>query len=141
LEATEVILANGHINIQATHRTTLEITEDADLSKNGDCIIAVSASKALTDFDPKFKKLLQRENAELTILIQAGEVAEVVNAFGSSRLVLTHQRDMVIRKSGYICKRTLAIKADKAALGLSRKLVNKLKDPKQEVKITLTVRA
>ena len=141
MEATEVILANGHINIQATHRTTLEITEDADLSKNGDCIIAVSASKALTDFDPKFKKLLQRENAELTILIQAGEVAEVVNAFGSSRLVLTHQRDMVIRKSGYICKRTLAIKADKAALGLSRKLVNKLKDPKQEVKITLTVRA
>lgn len=141
MEATEGILANGHTNIQATHRTTLEITGDADLSKNGDCIIAVSASKALTDLDPKFKKLLQRENAELTILIQAGEVAEVVNAFGSSRLTLTHQRDMVIRKSGYICKRTLAIKADKAALGLSRKLVNKLKDPKQEVKITLTVRA
>lgn len=141
MEATEVILANGHTNIQATYRTTLEITEDADLSKNGDCIIAVSASKALTDFDPKFKKLLQRENAKLTILIQAGEVAEVVNAFGSSRLVLTHQRDMVIRKSGYICKRTLAIKADKAALDLSKKFVNKLKDPKQEVKITLTVRA
>ena len=141
MEATEVILANGHANIQATHRTTLEITEDADLSKNGDCVIAVSASKALTDFDPKFKKLLQRENSELTILIQAGEVAEVVNAFGSSRLVLTHQRDVVIRRSEYICKRTLAIKADKAALGLSRKLVNKLKDPKQEVKITLTVRA
>lgn len=141
MEATEVILANGHTNIQAAHRTTLEITEDTDLSKNGDCIIAVSASKALTDLDPKFKKLLQRENAKLTILIQAGEVAEVVNAFGSSRLVLTHPRDMVIRKSGYICKRTLAIKADKAALDLSRKLVNKLKDPKQEVKITLTVRA
>ncbi len=138
---TEVIFANGHANIQATHRTTLEITKDPELSKNGDCIIAVSASKALTDFDPKFKELLLTENAKLTILIQAGKVGDVVNAFGSSRLILTHLRDMVIRKSEYTCKRTLAIKADKAARDLSSELVKKLKDPKQRVKITLMVRA
>lgn len=141
MEVTEVIFANGHANIQAAHRTTLEITKDADLSKNGDCIIGVSANKTLTDLDPKFKELLKIENARLTITIQAGDVSDVVNAFGSSELILTDPKDMVIRRSKHICKRTLAIKADKAAWNLSRELVSKLKDPKQKMKITLTVRA
>jgi hypothetical protein len=35
--------------------------------------------------------------------------------------------------------RTLAVQADKAALDLSRDLVEKLKNPKQKVKITLEV--
>ena len=44
---------------------------------------------------------------------------------------------MVIRKSSYICNRTLAIKADKAAADLSRSLVEKLRKPKQNVEIKL----
>ena len=46
---------------------------------------------------------------------------------------------MVIRKSDYVCERTLAVGADKAANDLSRALVEKLKNPKQEVRISLTV--
>jgi len=53
---------------------------------------------------------------------------------------LTHPTDMIIRKSNYICSRTLAIQAGKAACDLSRKLVEKLKNPKQKVKITMNVR-
>jgi hypothetical protein len=73
------------------------------------------------------------------MLIEAGDIVEVVNAFGSVRLILTHPTDMVARKSNYICSRTLAIRADKAACDLSRRLVEKLKNQKQKVKITLTV--
>jgi len=140
MEVTEIILGYGHENIQATHKTTFEITKEAQLSRRGDCIIAVSANKTMTDFSSEFKENLHEEKAKIIILIEAGDAAEVVNAFGSPRLILTHRTDMVVRKSNYICNRTLAIQADKAACDLSRKLAEKLRNPKQKVKITLTVR-
>jgi len=140
MEITETILAFGHANIQAIHKSTLEITKEAELSKRGDCIIAVSANKTLTNLSPQFLNNLRTENARIRIVIEVGEISDTVNAFGSSRLLLAHSRDMVIRKSDYICSRTLAIKADKAACDLSRELVEKLKNPKQKVKIMLTVK-
>jgi len=140
MEITEIILAYGHKNIQATHKLTLEITKEAKLSKRGDCIIAVSADKAMADLSSEFKENLRKENAKITMLIEAGEAADVVNAFGRPQLILTHPTDMVVRKSNYLCSRTLAVQADKAACDLSRKLVEKLKNPNQEVKITLTVK-
>jgi hypothetical protein len=139
MKIVEVISAYGHENIQATHKSTFEITKEKNLSRKGDCIIAVSANKALKDLSVDFKKHLLKESAKITMLIKADGVAEVVKASGSPRLILTHPTDIVVRKSDYICTRTLAVKADKAACDLSRMLVDKLKNPRQKVKITLTV--
>lgn len=139
MRITETILAYGHENIQATHRSTFEITKDARLSEKGDCVIAVSADKSMADLSPEFKKKLRKENAKVLILIETEEEAEVVNASGSQRLILTHPTDIVVRKSGYICSRTLAIQADKAACDFSRKFIERLRNPEQRVKITLTV--
>jgi hypothetical protein len=140
-EIREVIFGCGHKNIQATHKTTLEFTEDTHLSKKGDCIVAVAADKALADLSTEFKENLRKPHAKLIILIEAGGVIEQVNAHGSPRLILTHPMDMVIRKSDYVCNRTLAVHADKAAQDLSKALVEKLKNPEQKVKITLIARA
>ncbi len=140
LEIREVIFARGHENVLATHKTTFEITKEALLSEKGDCIIAVSADKALADLSFKFKDWLKRENAKISILIEADNIKEAVSAFGSPKLILSHSTDMVVRKSSYVCDRTLAVKADKAACDLSRKLVEKLRNPRQKVKITLTVK-
>jgi len=140
MEMTEIVFAYGHRNIQATHKSTLEITREAQLSKKGDCIIAVSAEKAVADLSQEFKEKLREKNARISMLIEAGEVAEVVNAFGNPRLILTHPTEMVVRKSSYVCSRTLAIQADKAAWELSREFVERLRNPKQKVKITLTVK-
>jgi hypothetical protein len=134
-------LARGHENILATHETTLEITKEAHLSKKGDCIIAVGANKAIDDLSIRFKEILRKDGARLTILVQAGEATETINACGDSQLILAHPTDIVVRKTDYICNRTLAIQADKSACELSRKLVRKLRNPEQEVKITLTVKA
>jgi hypothetical protein len=73
----------------------------------------------------------------LTVLIEADGIAAEIHASGSSRLILSHPTDMVLRKSDYICSRTIAINADKAAIDLPRELAEKLKNPKQTVKITL----
>jgi hypothetical protein len=139
-DVREVIFGYGHENIQATHRTTLEFTKDKHLSKKGDCVVTVAADKALADLSAEFKENLRKPHAKLTILIEFDGFIEQVNAHGSPRLILTHPTDMVIRKSDYGCNRTLAIHADKAAQDLPRDFVEKLKNPKQKVKITLEVR-
>jgi hypothetical protein len=140
-EHKEVIVGYGHPNIQATHKTTLEFTKDPHLSKKGDCIVAVAADKALADLSAAFKENLSKPHAKLTVTIEADGLSEQVTAHGSSQLILSHPTEMVLRKSDYVSSRTLGIRADKAAIDLSRALVEKLKNPSQKVKITLTVRA
>jgi hypothetical protein len=135
-----VIHAKGHGNILATHPTTLEFTREDNLSRRGNCIIAVSADKSMLDFRPAFKEMLRRENAGLTILIEAGGITETVNASGSARLTLVDPIEMVVRKSSFVNDRTLAVKADRAAADLSRDLVRKLRNPAQKVNITLAVK-
>jgi hypothetical protein len=140
LEATEVILAYGHENVRATHRTTLEITKEVHLSAEGTCIVAVSANKGLADLSSEFRNLMRQSNAELAVLLEAGKTVDLLKARGSSRLTLSHPTDIVIRRSQYTCDRTVAIKADKAACDLSRDVITKLRTPGQKVRITLTAR-
>jgi hypothetical protein len=135
----EVFFGHGHENIQATHKTTLEFTKDKHLSKKGNCIVTVAADRALTDLSSGFKEKLRKPNSKLTILIEAGGSSERICACGSPELVLTHPKEMVIRKNNYFCNRTLAVHADKAAQDLSRELVEELKNPNQRVRITLVV--
>jgi hypothetical protein len=139
-EISDTVVAFGHENIRATHKSTLEFTKDRYLSRKGDCVIAVGADKALLEFNEEFKKSLRKPNAKLTITIETDGITEHVNAHGSSNLTLTHPSDMVVRKSSHVDDRTLAIGADKAAKDLSRRLVEKMRNPWQRAKITLTVR-
>ena len=136
---TVVFSACGHENIEATHKTTFEVTKEATLMKRGDCIIAVESTKAAADLPFEFKEAARKEGAKITVTIEADELKEIVKAKGSPQLQFMHPTDLVVRKSGYVCDRTLAIRADKAAIDFSRDLVEKLKDPNQEVKVTLAV--
>lgn len=138
---TERIVAFGHQNILAIHPSTLMFTKDKNLSKNGDCIVAVGADKALADLSLEFRDALRKPNAKLTILIEAGGLIQEIGAAGSPKLILTHPIDMVIRKSDYISDRTLAINADKSSDDFPRLFIEKLQNPWQEVKITLKVQA
>ena len=137
MKITEIVWAYGHKNILSTHKTTFEVTKEETLTRRGDCIIAVRATKGAADIHQKFKEIAKRENTQVTIIIEADGLKETVKAYGSPRLTFTNPTDIVIRKSKYVCGRTVAIGADKAAWNLSRKLVEKLKDSNQKVKITL----
>jgi hypothetical protein len=141
MEITEIVWAYGQKNILSTHKTTFEITKEATLTRHGDCIVAVKATKGAADMRPEFKEAFRSENAQLMIIIEANGVKETVRAHGSSRLTFTSPKHIVIRKSKYVCGRTVAIGADKAASDLSRKLIEKLMDPYQRVKITLTAKS
>jgi len=139
VKVKEVIQGFGHENVQATHHATIEFTKDNDLSLNGDCILVVCVDRSLVELSEEFKSALKRPKSELTVLIEANEVADEIHALGSPFLVFTHHMEMVLRKSDFLSDRTLAIHADKAAKDISRELVEKLKNPRQRAKITLTV--
>lgn len=139
MEVTETFTAFGHINVRATHEATLEFTKDRHLSTNGDCIVAIASSKSVADLNGEFAERLRKPNARLTVLIEVGEIVDKIHAYGSPRLTLLHPKDIVIRKSDFVCSRTLAVRADKAAINLSRVLVKKLRNSKQEAKITLKI--
>lgn len=129
----------GTREYSGTNKTTFEITKEPHLTKRGDCIAAVNSDKAAADLRPEVKAAIRNENAGLTIIIEANGEKEVAHAFGSVQLSLRHSTDLVVRKSDFVCDRTLGIRADKAAKDFSRKLVKRLQDPKQKITVTLTV--
>jgi hypothetical protein len=137
----EVINAFGHPNILAIHPTTIMLTKERQVTKRGDCVVAVAADKSVSDLSKEFKEAVRQPNAKVTIELKVGDLMGQINAFGSPELVLSHPNDLVIRKSGFVSDRTLAINADKSSGDLSRIVVEKLKNPKQQVTLTLTVEA
>lgn len=134
----EIIRCRGHENVKATHRSTLEITREDFLTPRGDCIICVSADKALSDLSEDFKEAL-RKGAKLRVVIRAGDIADELIAQGSPDLKLESPISIVIRKSDYVDDRTLAIRANKAAKDISRELVELLKNPETEVVVELII--
>lgn len=121
-----VIRAKGHPMVSARHRTTFMITKDESLGPRGDCVIGVAAERSAAELDPELKRqaLLERP---VTIGLRAGGFYEEVRAWGHPSLILDHPTDIVVRKSRYICGRTLAIGANKAAADLSREMVAALR--------------
>jgi hypothetical protein len=138
-KVVEVIHAFGHPNIRSTHPTTIMFTKERQVTQRGDCVVAVAADKSVADLSAEFKAALRKPNAKLKIQLRVDDLVGEVNASGSPELVLNHPDDLVIRKSEFISDRTLAVKADKSSGDLSRTVVEKLKNPEQEVTLTLTV--
>ena len=48
-------------------------TKDIHVSKNGDCIVAMTADKSVADLSAQFKEELRKPNAKVTVTIEAGD--------------------------------------------------------------------
>ena len=139
VEAEDSFKAWGHPNITAKHRTTIMITTDEHLSKAGDCVVAVLSEKGLDDLLLDLKESIRDEDAEVTFIMETGGQSLVVRGQGHPGLTLTSPSDIVIRKSSFICDRTLMIKADIAALDIPPEFVRLLEDHAREVHVTIRV--
>jgi len=133
----EIIKARGHPHIKASHKTTLEVTKEPNLTPRGDCIIGVSADKAVKELCEEFKNCIHRDNAILIAVIRAHDLWDVILAQGSSRLLLTSDTKVILRKSTYIEPATLGVRASKAASDLRRDLVERLRDPSTIIEVEL----
>ncbi len=136
----EEISAWGHPNITATHRTTFEITKEEHLTKRGDCIIGVRADKSISEISDKIKeKLKENALARIELSLPQYGLKELVEGYGSNAMTFDHPTDIVIRKSSFVCGRTLLIKANKAARDLSREMIELLKDPTTELLFVIRI--
>lgn len=109
---------------------TFEITRDLVLSKRGNCVIAVNATKGPREMSIDFKRACMRKGTRITMNLEVSGLFETIRGEGSAELNFTHPTEMVGRKSGYPSDRTIMIRADKAACDLDRRLLEALKSPK-----------
>jgi hypothetical protein len=136
----EIILARGHPNIKARHRTTLEVTKDENLTEKGDCIVGVRASMGISEISDKIKEKLRRNvGAKVELSLPQYGLKEVVKGYGSVAMTFSHSTEIVIRKSSFVCGRTLLIKANKAACNISREMIELLRDPSTELRVKIIV--
>jgi len=140
LRIVEEFTARGHPNITATHPTTLEITRDLSLTKMGDCIIAVKATRGLIDLSHHFKDACMNDESRILVELKVSGLVERISGRGSHLLTLAHENDLVIRKSAYVSNRTLMINADKSASDLPRKFIRRLTSASTNIHVRLTVR-
>ena len=137
----EVVKFKGHPNIRATHKTTFEITKENYLTPRGDCIIGVSASKSLADFNDLFKKLVANDESVVIVVIAVeGGYHDIVLARGSSKLTYSDEVRIIARKSAYTSPNTACIYASKAAADLDRRLVNELRKGKEGIALFLVIK-
>ncbi len=113
------------------------ITTDKHLTKEGDCIVAVRAEKGLDDLLPELKEIIRNEEAKVVFIMETRGQRLLVRGRGHPGLMLTSPSDMVIRKSSFICDRTLMIRADIAALDIPPEFVRFLEGLDREVHITI----
>jgi hypothetical protein len=106
------------------------------LSKRGDCIVAVNADKGLLDLPNDTKEVARSGETAISLKLEAGGEEFTVRGRGHPVLTYNDPSDIVVRKSGYVCGRTLMVGADKAACDIPDDLIRVLKGG---VDVTVTI--
>ena len=138
LTIIERIHAWGHENILCTHNSTIEITKDKSLTKKGDCIIGVNASKACNDLTLEIKNQI-KSGKKFKVILNVENIKDYFYGYGNKRLRLLDKNDMVFRKSNFICDRTVLINCSKSSIELNRDLTRILRKPKTKLLISLEI--
>ncbi len=132
------IHTKGHKNVTSKHKSTFEITKDVEIGPTADCIIGTDMDMSMQDFPDEFKDKIANSDTEITVELKTENGYDKITGYGHEDLTLTHPTDIVIRKSDFVCSRTLMIRADKSAKDLDERLIDDLKNEKiMEVTIKL----
>jgi len=125
-----IIEFTGHENITSLHTKTIEITKESRLTRNGDCIVGVNASCGCKEIPQDMKKKLQDPKTSVKFSINVDNYRFQVRGSGHKDLILTHPDDIVLRKSTFVCPRTLAVNCDKASDSIPAEMIRLLQNPK-----------
>jgi hypothetical protein len=120
------IYAYGHENIIGTHRTTIEITRDKNLTRKGICIIGTNATKACFDLNPILKEKI-RGGKRIKITLKVENLQDSFYGYGSKELKLVDKEEIVFRKSNFISDRTMLVNCTKASKDINPELIEKMK--------------
>ncbi len=122
--------AYGHKNVLSTHRNTVEFTHDKELTLRGDCILAVAATYSLEKIHNAHL------HGKIKIRMEIDGISDEIIAEYNPLFQDPHE--MVIRKTDFVDRRTFAIKADKVAKDIDRRIVEKMKNPDAVLEICIS---
>jgi len=122
----------GHRNVLSTHATTLEFTKEAELTRNGDCILGVAA-----DFEYfRIKEfLLANKGRRIKVALTVAHDSCSLQCLPNPEFSDAHE--IVIRKGEYASPRTLGVFSTKAACDIPREMVRLMQDPLNSMTVTL----
>ena len=120
----------GHKNIRSLHTRTIEITKEPSLTPSGDCIIGVKAKCGCKEIPRQIKKRLKDPTSIVVFSIKVDDYIFKIKGRGHQNIICEDPNDIVLRKSDFVCPRTLAVNCDKACDSIPRKMVEILQDPK-----------
>ena len=133
-----IFYAYGHPAILSTHPSTLEITTSHELTRRGDCVVAVKSSSAVRNLPEDLKRVLSSSRGRGRLALRVGPFEFTVEGRGDPRLTFLHDTDLVVRKSAFISDRTLMIHADKSSIDIPRDMVRLLQDPNNRVTVEIS---
>ncbi|MBN1194967.1 MAG: DUF371 domain-containing protein [Methanomicrobiaceae archaeon] len=140
MEIRERFFCSGHRHVTGTHRTTFEVTSETHLSPAGTCILGIGADRGAAGLGERFRKALSDDRAKIVTVFTVGGESFAVNGKGSSTMTLDHPTDMVWRRSGYVCGRTVAIHADQIARSFPESMIRRLQDgARMEVEMIVSI--
>ena len=128
--------AYGHPNILAMHKTTSEFTKDNELSLKGDCIVGIRADFELKEIEKFIKK---SKNKKISITIKTISKNKKIKDMILAELNpnFCDDKELVIRKTDFISRRTFAIKANKSAFELNMDLIRFLNGKNSKISVIL----
>jgi uncharacterized protein len=133
------VIFYGHPNVRSLHAKTIEITKEEHLTPRGDCIIGVRADKACADLDEALKHKLKSDSAIVRVEVIVGTDSFLITGAGDQRFNLLSRHDIVIRKTNFVCPRTISVLCDKASLEVPRNIVKTLQDSDRKAIFRITV--
>ena len=135
----------GHLNIRATHPSTIEFTKVGWLSLKGDCIAGVEASFTDEDvrrfingaFEASGDVPRKRVRISIELFLEGStEPEERITALLNPGF--RHPQEMVIRTSDFHSERTFGVRASKAAAHLDRALIGELQNPAAKMRVVIS---
>ena len=129
----------GHPNVRSLHSKSIEITKHDYLTPKGDCIIGIKANKACTDLEESIRRGLKSSSAIVKIEVIVDDESFIIKGRGDERLTMLNPHDIVIRRTNFVCPRTMSVLCDKASSDMPRELVRLLQHQEQKGLFRITI--
>lgn len=129
----------GHPNVRSLHSKSIEITKHGYLTPKGDCIIGIKANKACTDLEESIRRGLKSSLAIVKIEVIVDDESFIIKGRGDERLTMLNPHDIVIRRTNFVCPRTMSVLCDKASSDMPRELVRLLQHQEQKGLFRITI--
>ena len=129
----------GHPNVRSLHSKSIEITKDGYLTPKGDCIIGIKANKACTDLEESIRRGLKSSSVIVKIEVIVDDESFIIKGRGDERLTMLNPHDIVIRRTNFVCPRTMSVLCDKASSDMPRELVRLLQHQEQKGIFRITI--